>query len=331
MKHVNNHQKGFSLIELMIALTLGMMLVTAVISIFLSTNKNFNQNDRYARLQENGRFALRLVTKELTMANFWGGMIDPSDIDTTVPLGAQCNLLLDTSNSFVVINNVTAADASTLSGGCITAGTFQPFTDLFVIKHVAGKGYLPGEALKANTPYVITNGSSGRLRVYDPGNSDTQPNGNERAYQYMLSVYFIRDNANGVPSLYRYSLPTAGGITLVEQEVAEGIENLQIQFGIDTDDDQTANMYVSDPTPAELTNAMTARISVLTRSAREVTSGEDSSFDDQKLYYMGEGAPYSPNAANFPPKDKSNSNKFNRRMFTNTVMLRNIANLAAIR
>jgi hypothetical protein len=90
-------------------------------------------------------------------------------------------------------------------------------------------------------------------------------------------------------------------------------------------------MYVSNPTPAELTNAMTARISVLTRSTRDIALGEDPNFDDQKLYFMGEGAPYSPNDANFPPKDKSNSNKFNRRMFTNTVMLRNIANLAAIR
>lgn len=330
MKQIKHTQKGFSLVELMISIMLGLMLLTAVISVFLSSNKNFSQNDRYARLQENGRFALRLVTKELTMANFWGGMIDPSDIDTSVALGTQCNITLDTANGFLVGNNVTAANASTLSGSCIAAGTFQPFTDLFVIKRVAGKGYLPGEALKANTPYVITNGSSGKLRVYDSGNSDTQPSGNERAYQYMLSVYFIRDNANGVPSLYRYSLPTAGGMTLVEEEIAEGIENLQVQFGIDTDDDQIANMYVNDPTTAELANAMTARISVLSRNAREITAGEDSNYDDQKLYDMGEGA-YSPNTANFPPKDKTNSNKFNRRMFTNTVMLRNIVNLAAIR
>lgn len=332
MRNIKLHQKGFSLIELMIAMTLGMMLVTAVISIFLSSNKNFNQNDRYARLQENGRFALRLVTKELTMANFWGGMTEPGDIDTTIPLGTQCNLQLDTSSGFLVVDNVTAATASTLTGGCVASGTFQPFTDMFVIKHVAGKGYQQSEiaSMKPNVPYVITNGSTGRLRVYGSGNKDT-PTGNERAFQYLVNVYFIRDNAKGVPSLFRYSLPADGGLALVEQEIAEGIENLQVQFGIDTDGDQSANVYVSNPTPAELTNAMTARISVLTRSAREITDGEDPSYDDQKLYYMGEGVPYSPNAANFPPKDKSNSNKFNRRMFTNTVMLRNIANLAAIR
>jgi len=329
MKTSQNNLKGFSLIELMIAMTLGMLLVTAVISIFLSSNKNFKQNDRYARLQENGRFALRLVTKELTLASFWGGMSEPSDIDTTVPLGTQCNLLLDTSNGFLVADNVNASTASTLSGGCINSATFQPFTDMFVIKHVAGRGYTPGEPLKPNTPYVITNGSTGRLRVFGSGSNDT-PTGNERAYQYIVSIYFIRDNDKGIPSLYRFSLPSNGGLALVEEEVAEGIENLQVQFGIDTDNDQSVNEYVSNPTPAQLTNAMTARVSVLTRGSSEVLNAEDASFNDQKLYDLGEG-PYSPNLANFPPKDKSNSNKFNRRLFSNTVMLRNIANLAALR
>jgi type IV pilus assembly protein PilW len=179
MRNTKQHQKGFSIIELMIAMTLGMMLITAVISIFLSSNKNFSQNDRYARLQENGRFALRLVTKELTMANFWGGMTEPSDIDTTIPLGAQCNLQLDTSNDFLVADNVTASAASTLSGGCVASGTFQPFTDMFVIKHVAGKGYSQTEVanMKPGAPYVITNGSTGRLRVHTPGDATTEPSG----------------------------------------------------------------------------------------------------------------------------------------------------------
>lgn len=330
---LNKFKKGFSLIELMISMTLGMLLITAVISIFLTSNKNFNQNDRYARLQENGRFAMRQISKELTMANFWGGMTEPGDIDTTIPIGAQCNLQLDTSNGFLIANNVDAATASSLSGACISSATFQPFTDLIVIKHAAGKGILPANAaleMKPNTPYVITNGSSGRLRV--TGSSpDAKPTGNERAYQYIIRIYYIRDNDDGVSSLYRYSLPSNGGINLVEEQVVDGIENIQIQFGIDTDDDQAANMYVSNPTPAELSNAMTARVSVLARGVREVTAGEDDTYDDQKLYFMGEDVPYSPNAANFPPKDKTNSNKLNRRMFTNTVMLRNIANLAAIR
>ena len=56
---------GFSLIELMVAITLGLLLTGGLIQLFNSTKVTFNSNEALARVQENGRFAMELLKREL--------------------------------------------------------------------------------------------------------------------------------------------------------------------------------------------------------------------------------------------------------------------------
>ncbi|WP_054341852.1 PilW family protein [Neptunomonas antarctica] len=63
-------QGGFSLIELMIALVLGLIIVGAVINAFLAMSQTYKVQDALSRAQESGRFALELVSQELRMAGF---------------------------------------------------------------------------------------------------------------------------------------------------------------------------------------------------------------------------------------------------------------------
>ena len=56
---------GFSLIELMVALTLGLLLTGGLIQLFASTKVTFNTNEALARVQENGRFAMELLKRDL--------------------------------------------------------------------------------------------------------------------------------------------------------------------------------------------------------------------------------------------------------------------------
>jgi len=56
---------GFSLIELMVAITLGLLLTGGLIQLFNSTKVTFNASEALARVQENGRFAMELLKREL--------------------------------------------------------------------------------------------------------------------------------------------------------------------------------------------------------------------------------------------------------------------------
>ena len=65
-------RRGFSLIELMVALTLGLVLTAGLVQLFSSTKVTFNTNDALARVQENGRFALESLKRELREAGTLG-------------------------------------------------------------------------------------------------------------------------------------------------------------------------------------------------------------------------------------------------------------------
>lgn len=65
-------QRGFSLIELMVALTLGLLLTAGLVQLFSASKVTFNTNDALARVQENGRFALENLKRELREAGTLG-------------------------------------------------------------------------------------------------------------------------------------------------------------------------------------------------------------------------------------------------------------------
>lgn len=67
--HFGRHRaRGVSLVEIMVSLALGLVLVTGVLSLYRSTHLTFRNHESLARLQENGRFALELMTREIREA-----------------------------------------------------------------------------------------------------------------------------------------------------------------------------------------------------------------------------------------------------------------------
>ncbi|WP_268935008.1 PilW family protein [Spartinivicinus ruber] len=73
-------QKGFSIIELMIALLLGLLIIAGILQLFLGITQTYRQNDELARAQENGRIALTFIAKDLRMAGYWES--EGADTDT---------------------------------------------------------------------------------------------------------------------------------------------------------------------------------------------------------------------------------------------------------
>ncbi len=81
-------QYGFSLIELMIAITLGLLILAAIGSIYVGSRQTFRMQEENARLQETGRYALEVVGRSIRQAGFWNIPISPIATATAfVPVG----------------------------------------------------------------------------------------------------------------------------------------------------------------------------------------------------------------------------------------------------
>jgi type IV pilus assembly protein PilW len=66
---MKNKQLGFTLIELMISLALGLIVVAAAILLFLTGQKSVAMQKGVAELQDNANFGLNYITKDIRMSN----------------------------------------------------------------------------------------------------------------------------------------------------------------------------------------------------------------------------------------------------------------------
>ena len=73
-------QHGFSLIELMVAVTLGLLLLAGLGTLFLGTSRSYRENDLIAGMQDQARFAMATLSRDLSMAGYWGGMMGSDGI-----------------------------------------------------------------------------------------------------------------------------------------------------------------------------------------------------------------------------------------------------------
>jgi type IV pilus assembly protein PilW len=92
--------------------------------------------------------------------------------------------------------------------------------------------------------------------------------------------------------------------------IATGIEDLQLEYGIDTNGDGNPNVYMSAPTLTDLQTVVSARIYLLAR-----TTDIDVRHTNQKTISIGNAPDYTPN------------DSFHRRVYSTTVAIQNIRSM----
>ena len=323
MKRLGGHkQKGTSLVELMIALSLGAILSFGVVNLFLQSKTSFYQDEQTAQLQENGRWALRYVVRELSMTGFLGGILDGEAVTSTLAVTGDCaaGWANDTSAALEHLDDVTDTEATT-AYGCLSSGEVQPGTDVLALRRTKDSPHV-----EDGTVAVTPTNNTLYLRVQDFGASSTLVQGsdittadktagsNVDVWQYQPQLLFIRSysfaDGDGIPTLCRKSLTTSTSALALDATecLVEGIENLQVEFGLDTSNplDFVPDYYEVAPTAAELETAVTARIYVLSRSINEVAG-----YTNDKTYTLGSNTVAAANDGYY------------RRVLQTTVMLRN--------
>jgi Tfp pilus assembly protein PilW len=324
-KTPTNNQAGFSIVELMVALLLSMTLGVAVVSVFTNNSHSFNQDENISRMQDDARFALREIAFEISMAGHYGELHVPAIVtpDANLSIGVDCgpagelNWMYRTveagsgeTHSITAIDNATNAQAVG-AHSCFTAGEVLEGTDIVSIKRVAGA---ESGALRAGGIYLRTNGTVGLLfRAPFPGAPSIAVAVPRADWEYRPSIYYIRQFANtpgdGIPTLCRKVLRGVGpGMTT--ECMATGIEDLQIEYGIDTSLDGHPNVYATAPSLTDMQNVVSARIFLLAR-----TTDIDTRYTNDKTYSIS-------NAPDYTPGDT-----FHRRVFSTNVSIQNIRSL----
>lgn len=381
MKRMKMKVRGYSLVELMVALTISLIILAGVASIFATSRSTYQTDEGLSRLQENARFALDFMNREIRMAGYFGCLRDATKVynninssggfpnNFTQPIqgfeyngtgqGTTFTASVPNPNpSGVALSNWTPALDASLQNRVI------PGTDVVVIRRadndsivrlvppynnsaqiflepnnafIAGDSLIVTDCSKASVFLATNRNADGSNVAHGSGNSCTSW-GNSNApgcppdpQQYrdgaelsksITTVFYVGQGAtSGEPALF---MTTVNGITFNHQELAEGVENMQILYGVDTDAPPAPLDYPDSYLTAAQVNALTTanpltgwprvmsvRISVLMRTSN--VSGQADQVVDTGTYLLpGAGVVIDP----------ANDNR-RRRVFTTTIQLRN--------
>lgn len=272
---------GFTLIEIMISLALGLLLAAGIISLFVGSKRNYNDNERSARLQENGRAALYHLANDLRHANFWGPVLDVTTIDTSgidpdgIPnsgdehIQGTCNSWASTrTDNFVgAVSTSSNPPIGSAPLSCLPASLdIKPNTSVVGIKHVS-QGAVAFADFNANDVFLRGNSVGGRLLVKGAAGVGA-PAADETDWEYQPRIYFIRTFStagDGIPTL----CVIRGIPTLSTNCLVEGIEDLQLEYGLDLapagDRDGIPETYEAPPPLADMNNVAAVKIYLLVR------------------------------------------------------------------
>ncbi|SHN39215.1 PilW family protein [Rhizobacter sp. OV335] len=372
-------QAGFSLVEMMVALTLGLVLTGVMTAIYLTSKGATRRVDQLSTLQQNVRLAFQFLSADARMVGYQGCFTNrTSGFTNSLAVGLGTNfaigiegykygitgsaLTLSSSNPANVstpaswLNN-TVGTSNTIPVTSISSGGLTPGSDVLVIRTVAGapirlmaaavgsaatlsienKG-APGKCRNGTTDKVsglctgsyalIANCSSAQafqvssaattLGVTGGLNaSNIYPQVSSEVFPLQTVVYYVKSNGT-TTSLYRRTFD--GDQTLVpgavdagvEQELIEGVENLQVRFGLDTTtepDGVIDGTYVAANSVTDWSRVVAVRMSLLTHgpaaAEADVTLPATGKVADVTVTYPTTGT------------------RFDRRVFSTTVAVRN--------
>lgn len=330
-------QRGMSLVELMVGITIGLMMVAGLALLFGNTGRTANELDKSLRQIESGRYAVDLLGEDLSVAGYFGEAIASGTAATVDPCATSAAVIADLEAKRAAapavlphaVTGLTAQEASALP--CLAnhlAGTPAVVVRRLDTTAVAVDAITPGFAYlqssnnegDINATYVAgTVGSAFVLKDLDGSINKVR--------RYLSRVYYVAGcsdcGADTIPTLKRAEL--RGGAVAVAP-LAEGIENIGLDYGFDTDSDGVPDQWIGLNGPAGAAesaaasalgwqNVVAVRIHLLSRA-----STPSPGFSDQRTYALG-------TAGTAPFTVTPGGDAYKRRAYVTTVRLNSIAGL----
>ena len=336
---------GFSLVELMVAITLSLLLLTGVVAIFSSSRVSYETTNQLSRVQETGRFALEQLSRHIRSAGFAGCARAPNFISTALSNATQ--LPWDFMGGPVRGFDAGASSFTPALTGTGLETIASPNSDVLVVRGARLESeptLITTDMATPQAPVVVANTGSIRatgdvVMAYNceaqaffytvpsgtslphgvggssPGNavaSTSYPfRTNDEVIPVETVVYYVAASpgttgANPTLPADTRSLYRRAGADTAE-ELVQGVEQMQVEYGLDTTGDRIVDSYSVATAAINWQQVIAVRIALLVRSLDQYGTDRDT------RTYQLLNAP-----AVTPPGDRRL-----REVFTATVSIRN--------
>lgn len=303
---MKKNQQGLSLVELLIAMALGLVLMGGVIHVFLSSRMVFSTQQAISRVQESGRLAMEFIAEDTRMAGYMGCLdrtIQPEIAITTpdafwenfeepvrgypsgdLPVGLNLNPAPVDGSDTLVIRSARGAmhylsEKNITNSLKIFPGTNQGIT----IK--AGEPVVVSNCVSARIfkPATVSAGGAGSASTITHGGGwgeGNSPSENFDVGAEMIpvstTIYYIANNPANRPALYQ-KIGTSPAV-----EIIEGVESMALTFGLDTTGDDVVDSYKTTASMAAVDwpKASSVRVELL------VQSNEANVLEDAQSYHF---------------------------------------------
>lgn len=305
------NQQGFSVVELMVAMVVGLILMAGVLQVFASSRATYTVNDQLARLQENERIAADMIQSDIRQAGYLGCA---KEVPFTNTLNNQAAVQW---NFAVPLQGYQATGTSTWSPAIDAGAIVSPRSDndiLAVRVPIRGGQSVPITAtMTASTadlettavspaPFAagdvvmlsdcnaasvfqvtayaadgtVSHAAGAAVAGKGPGNAS-----NDLGYAFGADatimpietvIYYVRDNADGEPSLWR----RAGGAPA--EEIVEGVDSMQVLYGEDTSGDREVDSYVTANNVTNWEDVLSIRVGLLLRTGEFGTTTDSQTY-----------------------------------------------------
>jgi type IV pilus assembly protein PilW len=306
-----------------------------VITVFAKTRDLYRTNESAAQLQETARYAMSTIEADLRMTNYWGfnnradlienapGLDpdDPAEPDPAYSLPADLNAFATTISAcggmwaVKVVAYIEAANNG-YELDCAEFGTAVAAADQLTIRRASAEVIAPA-ALAGTAGQIKLRSSRTRGALFGgtalPAGY-AEPDLETRAV--VVHGYYVDQDSNlraGTPSLRRKALGFAGGAPVIlDEEIVPGVEDLQVQLGVDANADQNADYFVDPDVAVPAADAVVAaRVWLLVRSEQPEVG-----FTDDRVYEYADRSIADDTA--YAPADG-----FRRLLVSKTIALRN--------
>jgi type IV pilus assembly protein PilW len=313
-------QRGFSLIEIMVALALGAIILLGVAEIFTNNSQTRAEIERTGRQIESGSYALGVIESDLTNAGFWGEAGEQPAGGTLPPVcpGLGADLAVAAAELGDSLGYPVQGEDALLSS-CISP---KAGTEFISVRRAAScalgsAGCDPADSnfyLQVNACFEPSDSSlplPGILRIStvisDLDYTERDCATTAPQYRLLSRVYFVNDS----DQLVRAELSRASGASVyVETPLVEGVETMKFEYGIDTDGDGQVDVHTDSPSGTQWADVAMVRVYMVVRNL-EPSGG----YSDTRTYVVG--------GDNYTVPVAFQGHK--RQVYARTVSLRNVA------
>jgi type IV pilus assembly protein PilW len=255
---IRPRRNGFTLLELMIAMTISLFLLIGIASVTITHSTSSRELEKTSRQIETGRYAMQVVGDDLALAGFYGTF---STKGATVSTPDPCATALgnlgfnNTSSPITVPAPVYGYARGAVPPTCLAS--LQPNTGIVVVRRasstatpvasaVAGQTYLQASGCNTDPKPFVLDTNSASFTLYQKDCTSIAP-----LRGYLVRVYHVSScnvcsgpNTDATPTL-KVAEFVGGAINIVP--LAEGVQDLEADYGVDLDANGSADCYVADP------------------------------------------------------------------------------------